>query len=425
MYAAISALGGRVRDAVIYELINHTYRAKVRIIQSERLVEIPYRVSDAVTLALISDTPIVVDQALFNEVAQEEPDPPPVPSGTPIVVDRALFNEVATEPDPPRVAAPLLELAKIALAPVTLIFMLVVIVWGIAPRPDSPGALDGVALERKGEYDAAIAAIAEHRKAIRLKPDKALYHRKLGDALRRKGDPDAAIAEIREALRLDPKKAIYHTNLGNAHAAMGRWDEATAEYAKAIALQPADYRPRYNYTLVRLAVGDFEGYRKACEDLLERFGQTDDPKTANTVAWILTVIPNATTEFDRPLRLAEKAVAGDPKDFNYLGTLGAALYRAGRFVVAVERLNEATEDQSQLGTINNAYNWLFLALAHHRLGHADDAREWLDKAVGRIDQLTREDLGTADVGIPLTWVNRLELRLLRREAEVLVKAERR
>ena len=49
---------------------------------------------------------------------------------------------------------------------------------------------------------------------------------------------------------------------------------------------------------MRLALGDFEGYRKACEDLLERFGQTDDLHTANVVAWTLTVVPNATIEFD-------------------------------------------------------------------------------------------------------------------------------
>ncbi len=64
-------------------------------------------------------------------------------------------------------------------------------------------------------------------------------------------------------------------------------------------------------------------------------------------------------------------------------------------------------------------------MAHHRLGHADEARKWLDKAGGRINQLTKEDLGKADVGIPLTWDVRLELRLLRREAEVLVQAQSR
>jgi len=182
--------------------------------------------------------------------------------------------------------------------------------------------------------------------------------------LETKGEYDTASAEYRKAVELKPGEADYHNNLGNAHAAMGRWDEATAESAKAIRLRPADYRPWHCYTRVRLAVGDSKGYRKACEDLLERFGQTDDPDTAHSVAWTLTVVPNATTDFDRPLRLAEKAVVGAPKNFAHLGTLGAALYRAGQFDVAVERLNKATEDQSQESGGDNLQR-LQLALLGH------------------------------------------------------------
>ena len=42
----------------------------------------------------------------------------------------------------------------------------------------------GLALENKGEHDAAIAA---YRKAIRLKPDEADYHNDLGVALEKQG----------------------------------------------------------------------------------------------------------------------------------------------------------------------------------------------------------------------------------------------
>ena len=51
--AAIAALGGRMQDAVIYEVVSHTYRTKVRIAQGDRLIEIPYRVSDAAHLAIV------------------------------------------------------------------------------------------------------------------------------------------------------------------------------------------------------------------------------------------------------------------------------------------------------------------------------------------------------------------------------------
>ena len=280
----------------------------------------------------------------------------------------------------------------------------------------------GFVLQAKGKHD---EAIAECREAIRLKPDFPLAHANLGFVLERKGKHDEAIAECREAIRLKPDDAFAHAGLGRALEATGQLDEAVAAFRKAIGLRPTDGQLWYDYALVQLAQGDSKGYRKACEELLERLGQTDDPVTANCVAWTLSIAPDATTNLDRPVQLAEKAVASDPKNFAYLRTLGAALYRVGQFDVAVKRLNEATENQSPEGTIYMAYKWLFLAMAHHRLGHAGEARKWLDKAVGRIDQLTKENLGKSDVGIWRTWEIRLELQLLRREAEVLVQAESR
>ena len=41
----------------------------------------------------------------------------------------------------------------------------------------------------------------------------------------------------------------------------------------------------------------------------------------------------------------------------------------------------------------------------------------------RIDQFTSQGSEKADSRIPITWENRLELRLLRCEAEVLIKAQ--
>ncbi|HEV3260898.1 MAG TPA: hypothetical protein VG013_28865, partial [Gemmataceae bacterium] len=43
-------------------------------------------------------------------------------------------------------------------------------------------------------------------------------------------------------------------------------------------------------------------------------------------------------------------------------------------------------------------NWLVLAMAHHRLGHADEARRWLDKADQWIKKAT-EELPRGDAGM--------------------------
>ena len=41
----------------------------------------------------------------------------------------------------------------------------------------------------------------------------------------------------------------------------------------------------------------------------------------------------------------------------------------------------------------NVVNWLVLAMAHHRLGRADDARTWFDKAAKWIDPAWSKEPG--------------------------------
>ena len=174
-----------------------------------------------------------------------------------------------------------------------------------------------------------------------------------------------------------------------------------------------------------------DGYRDVCARALERFGQDGNSYTSNTVAWICVLAPDAVAEFRQPLQLAEKAVASNPTGsdkYAYLNTLGGALYRAGQSEAAVQRLGEAITAHGKDGT---AGDWLFLAMAHHRLGQADEARRWLDKAAKSIDESIPPPPPNAAAGSPpkpqvadttLSWRERLELQLLRREAEELIKS---
>jgi hypothetical protein len=60
--------------------------------------------------------------------------------------------------------------------------------------------------------------------------------------------------------------------------------------------------------------------------------------------------------------------------------------------------------------------WLFLALAHQRPSHTQQAREWLGKALCDIEQPPSER-----AGLYRSRNRQLTFRLLRREAEVLLK----
>jgi predicted Zn-dependent protease len=170
----------------------------------------------------------------------------------------------------------------------------------------------------------------------------------------------------------------------------------------------------YHVALLRLRLAGLKEYRRLCEDMVKHFGEAVDAPRADVIAWTCALAPNAVTDVGLPVRLAERAWAANPRSYAYARTLGAALYRAGRFDEAVRQLDRATALQK-----DTPVAWLLLALAHDRLGHKTEARRFLDQAGERIDRFFREKSRTAPeltAWDQLPWTERLVVQLLRREA---------
>jgi hypothetical protein len=66
-------------------------------------------------------------------------------------------------------------------------------------------------------------------------------------------------------------------------------------------------------------------------------------------------------------------------------------------------------------------NWLWLALANQRLGKAEEARRWLDKATSWLDQYRDQMPAHAEEELGLDLHNWLEAHVLRREAEAVIR----
>ena len=79
--------------------------------------------------------------------------------------------------------------------------------------------------------------------------------------------------------------------------------------------------------------------------MLAQFAETEDAQTANFTAWSCALADDAVDDYSLPVALAERAVELDPDNDFHLKTLGAVLYRAGRFDEALAKLNEADELQ--------------------------------------------------------------------------------
>jgi tetratricopeptide (TPR) repeat protein len=97
----------------------------------------------------------------------------------------------------------------------------------------------------------------------------------------------------------------------------------------------------------------------------------------NSRAWDLTTAEIPQRDPTIAVRLASLSVALDPGASASLNTLGVALYRAGRYAEAIEPLRKSlTSGKGQFA----GFDLFFLAMAHHRLGHDDEARTFFDRA---------------------------------------------
>jgi hypothetical protein len=248
---------------------------------------------------------------------------------------------------------------------------------------------------------------------------------------------DDAKNHLRDAMKVygellagEPTSALYRGrvsatagSLADIDLATGHWqDAANALMQAAKAADPGDPAIWGRLATIRLAAHDEAGYRQACSHLVEHYS---DAGAAFETAWECVLLPDAGVDHTKVVRIAEAAVARNPRDPDFLLTLGAALYRGGSFEKAAKTLAdaEAAFQREKLApspsiyvSTTPLYADLFLAMTHQRLNHREDAQQWLNKASQAIDHAST----TSPAAAKWSWKRRLILPLLRQEAEKLM-----
>jgi WD40 repeat protein/Flp pilus assembly protein TadD len=223
----------------------------------------------------------------------------------------------------------------------------------------------------------------------------------------------AAVWHLDRIIQKEKDSWLAFAQRGLAHAEQGHWREADADLARAVTLGAPDVEVWCVHALLRLRAGDRASYRRICAALVSGTQRTS---SAFGKVWPCVLAPGAVDDPERPVRLAEQAVKGGLRNASALGILGALHYRAGQLEPAVRRLNEA---MALRGRNPAPMEWLILAMARQRLGQGVEARQWLDKATGWLDQASRRKAADFERGLP--WHQRLQLELLKTEAEALIK----
>ena len=151
--------------------------------------------------------------------------------------------------------------------------------------------------------------------------------------------------------------------------------------------------------------------------MIETCGKPGGPR-AYHVARASTLAPDAVADMSLLVRLAEKELQASAKQSWSLTEQGALTYRAGRFQQAVLLFEQSLQADPKPGRA--VLNWLWLALSDQRLGKADEARRWLEKAQVWLDQYSDGMPARAEEESGLHLHNWLEAHVLRREAEALI-----
>jgi WD40 repeat protein len=97
----------------------------------------------------------------------------------------------------------------------------------------------------------------------------------------------------------------------------------------------------------------------------------------NDLAWLLATGPAELRDPAHALVEARRAVELEPDRATFLNTLGAALYRNGKFAEAIPVLERSLRGQAGQA---DAFDLFFLAMCHHRLGDAAKAKDCRQRA---------------------------------------------
>jgi tetratricopeptide (TPR) repeat protein len=190
-------------------------------------------------------------------------------------------------------------------------------------------------------------------------------------------------AQNRSTAALDPKRTDSQGASPAVLMQLGLLKEARVTWQKALEAEPIAHDAWYGYAELCLFFGDEDGYRRARQDLLERFGAATDPYVAERTGRACLLMPATGADLRRAVALAERATASNSGDQvarpYFVFVRGLAEYRQGQFDRAVSAM------RGDAARVLGPAPGLVVAMALHQKGQLDQARHALASTVLSFD----------------------------------------
>jgi serine/threonine protein kinase/Flp pilus assembly protein TadD len=231
----------------------------------------------------------------------------------------------------------------------------------------------------------------------------------------------AAHERFAKAVEIQPELRTIYVHRAKLYTTLALWERAAGDYDRCFLLAPRAAAPMwFEHALLKRAVGDEEGYRRACHGFVDQFGGSAAGNHRYYLIRACVLSPQPPADPADLVRRAEEVISGWYVPWT-VHTAGMAHLRARNFEKAAARLREALELDTR--EEERVLHYAPLAMALHRQGRSDEARQTLAKAEQSVEQGIKAafegPLGT----IPVRWWDHLEGYLFYREAKALITGE--
>ncbi|MFI5457327.1 MAG: protein kinase [Isosphaerales bacterium] len=197
----------------------------------------------------------------------------------------------------------------------------------------------------------------------------------------------------------------------------GRWERAGDDYEVwSKSGEPDQGEAWLSYARVLMMRGDGDGYRRLRARMLDRFEKEPHQLKETHVVRAFGLAECTSAEAARLVRLAERQLAEERRYPVNLYALALAHFRAEQWELAGDGLRESMEK----GPGWAWHCWPLMAMVHHRLGHAEEARSALAKASERLAQEHTPNEGSTSSFVEEEG---LDFQVLCREAASLIKRD--
>ena len=206
------------------------------------------------------------------------------------------------------------------------------------------------------------AALSEFQQAVRLDPNFADAHQKLGVAYKEAGDLNRAAESLEQATRLDPFSFTSIFELGEVYRMLDRVTQAIRAYTVACELSPRSFESRFRLASCYHQTGDLDRAIQEYKSAIKL-----EPRSA--FAWSnLGAVYDARGEYYDAIRAYKLSLECKTQHPVVLVNLATAYLNQERWATARQTLQAAVRMDASL------------SIAHERLGYCFWREQNLDEA---------------------------------------------